>query len=402
MRVCIEASFLGTPLSLSLCSDGSLQWEETNNCDISVFELKDSSSIPLSELVKICGVQNQDLTISNTSHARAFSTLGVSIESVPWYLALGKDQLKITLDRVISTINAISSDQEIIRYTPVYRKCRNFLSSLSRPSIDVPLLRQFVDENTAGLSVTKSIKTLHPESDGLARRIVYDQAGTATGRLTVKEGPSILTLPKSCRSVIRSPRGGTVWEVDYVSLEPRFVMHVMDREPPRDIYEDIRQKVFMGEIDRSAVKTATISALYGSSAGLVSDLTGVGSSAKSIIRRVKEYFQADDLGDRLTAEVSNGVLHNYYGRPLPDMTRGVKVPKLVSYYVQSSCVDTALLGFIRLCDNLKSLDARPMYVIHDAILLDIPAEFESKFLEICSQGIDLDIGHFELGVNKIS
>lgn len=187
-----------------------------------------------------------------------------------------------------------------------------------------------------------------------------------------------------------------------MSLEPRFVMHVMDRTPPRDIYEDIRQTVFRGELDRRVVKTATISALYGSSADLVSDLTGAGSSAKSIIRRVKEYFRADDLGDRLKSEVSSGVLHNYYGRPLPDMVIGEKTSKLTSYYVQSSCVDTALLGFINLCDKIKSLNARPIYVIHDAVLIDVPLGAEEEFLNVCNQGIDLSMGHFELNVNRIS
>jgi hypothetical protein len=402
MRVCVEGSSIGTPKSLAINGDGTFEWGENLECDVCVFGSCDTSSVPIGDLVKICGITHEDLSIASNAQIRAFSSLGVDSEQVPWFFALGSDQFKERLSRVSSLVKDITADQEVSRYLSVYRECREFLMSLSRPHIDPIALRQFVAQCDSGLSVIKSIKSLTPGADGLAPKIVYDQAGTATGRLTVKEGPSILTLPKSCRSVIRSSRGGTIWEVDYVSLEPRFVMHVMDRDPPSDIYEDIRQSVFRGEIERSAVKTATISALYGSSADLVSEITGVGSSAKSIIRRVKEYFRADELGDRLTAQVSGGILHNYYGRPLPDMSKGVKAPKLVSYYVQSSCVDTALLGFSKLCDKLKSLDARPIYVIHDAVLIDVPPGAEKEFLNLCGLGIDIDVGHFELKAIKVS
>jgi hypothetical protein len=122
-----------------------------------------------------------------------------------------------------------------------------------------------------------------------------------------------------------------------------------------------------------------------------------------VIRRVKEYFGAEALGGRLTAEATaSGSLHNYYGRPLPDMTPGTKESKLISYYVQSSCVDTSLLGFIDLCERIKSLGARPIYVIHDALLIDVPSESVEEFLHVCSAGVDLSVGHFELSSNRIS
>lgn len=402
MRACIDKSSLGTPKSLVIDEDGSLEWSDNEGCDVCLFGSTRENCVPLEDLAKIRGISLEGLDIPDPAQSRAFSSLGVDLDSVPWFLAMGRDHFSQRVSRISSAVHNITSDQHINQYLHVYRQCRDFLSRLSRPHINIDALRQFASECESGLSVLKSIKSFTPGPDGLAPHVVYDQAGTATGRLTVKEGPSILTLPKSYRSVIRSPRGGTVWEVDYVSLEPRFVMHVMDREPPQDIYEDIRQSVFRGEIERSAVKTATISALYGSSADLVSELTGAGSSARSIIRRVKEYFRADELGDRLTVEASRGILHNYYGRPLPDMTRGVKAPKLVSYYVQSSCVDTALLGFSKLCEQMKSLDARPIYVIHDAVLIDVPPGAEKVFLDLCSLGIDLDVGHFELKAGKIS
>jgi hypothetical protein len=134
----------------------------------------------------------------------------------------------------------------------------------------------------------------------------------------------------------------------------------------------------------------------------MSDLTGLSHNARSVTRKVKDYFGAEELGRRLAFEMSTGPLHNYYGRPLLDTKRGEKESLLVSHYVQSSCVDTALLGFTSLCEKIKSLGARPIYVIHDAVLIDVPKDSIDSFMSICADGIDLEVGHFELGVNRVS
>lgn len=400
MKVKIDRSQIGTSDHLVAGSDGSLSWERDTEFDLS---FSSGSEASLTDIIRITGSRRPTPELSTPAQVRAFQSLGVDTSSIPWLSALGRDQFSSRVQGIIDTVQDISEDKRLIEYITTYIKCHKFLSDLSRPKIDTEELRRHVAECELGLSVIKTLKSFTPDETGLAPRIVYDHAGTATGRLTVKEGPSILTLPKSCRSVIRSPRGGELWEVDFVSLEPRFVLHVMGRPAPRDIYEDIRQKVFNGELDRKAVKTATISALYGSSADLMSELTGASAPARSVIRRVKEYFGAEALGGRLTAEATaSGSLHNYYGRPLPDMTPGTKESKLISYYVQSSCVDTSLLGFIDLCERIKSLGARPIYVIHDALLIDVPSESVEEFLHVCSAGVDLSVGHFELSSNRIS
>lgn len=402
MRVCIEKSALGTPLSLVINDDGSLEWSDNESCDVCLFGPRDSHCVQMEDLARMCGVSLEGLSVSSTPQSRAFSTLGVDPSSVPWFLAMGRDQFRERIANISTSVCGVTQDPQISRYIPVYKQCRDFLRGLSRPRIDVQSLRQSVSECDSGLSVLKSIKSFTPGPDGLAPRIVYDQSGTATGRLTVLEGPSILTLPKSTRSVIRSSQGGGIFEVDFVSLEPRFVLHAMGKKAPRDIYEDIRTSVFGGELTRKIVKTATISALYGSSAQLMSDLTGLSHTARSVTRRVREYFGADELGHRLSDETGSGILHNHYGRPLPGMRRGEKESLLISYYVQSSCVDTVLLGFSHLCDRIKSLSAQPIYVIHDALLIDVPDSSIDDFMEICAQGVDLEVGHFELGVNRIS
>lgn len=388
-------------MSLVINDDGTFEWNNESQCEVCLFD-RDRCFAPMEDLMKIAGAPMEKLSVPTAAQSAAFTHLGVDPRTVPWYMAMSKDQFSARVQTISQMIQDVFCDTKLSNYVKTYGQCREFLQGLTRPMINSELLRQFAQDTESGLSVIKSIRSFTPGPDGLAPQIVYDQTSTATGRLTVERGPSILTLPKQYRRMIQSTCGGNIWEVDFVSLEPRFVLHVQGKSPPRDIYEDIRQCVFKGELDRRTVKTATISALYGSSSDLMSSLTGAGSTSKSIIRRVVEYFQSDRLGSRLAEETNAGPIHNYYGRPLNEMVRGVKHSKLVSYYVQSSCVDSSLLGFSDLCNRLKSLGARPIYVIHDAVLIDVPQNVEAEFLKVCSAGIDLNVGHFELSANKIS
>lgn len=399
MRVCIDRSALGTPASLVVNDDGTFEWGSAE-CEVCLFD-RDRCDAPLEDLARIAGLSLDGLRLAPEPQERAFGALGVPPESVPWFMALGRGQFKGRVEDISRAVQEVLQDTRLVEYVKTYGQCRKFLKGLARPTIDLETLRRHVSECESGLSVIKTIKSFTPEADGRAPAITYDQASSSTGRLTVSRGPSILTLPKACRDMIRSRQGG-MFEVDFVSLEPRFVLHAMGKPAPRDIYEDIRTTVFGGELTRKVVKTATISALYGSSAALMSELTGLSHTARSVTRRVREYFGADELGRRLATEAGAGVLHNHYGRPLPDLKRGEKESLLISYYVQSSCVDTVLLGFSALCDRMKSLGARPIYVIHDALLIDVPTSSIDRFQEACADGIDLDVGHFELGVNRIS
>lgn len=403
MRACIDKSFLGTPKSLILNEDETFQWGEEKDCDVCVFCGQNPNSIPLEDLAKIINVSLDGLSIAGDAQSRAFSSLGVDLSSVPWFLAIGRDQFKSRISTISKLISSIIRDPDLSKYISIYTQGRKFLFSLSRPSIDPVMLNKISLERDLNLSVLASIKSLTPEEDGLAPRIVYDQSATATGRLTVKKGPSILTLPKEYRSVIRSSCGGKIFEVDFVSLEPRVALNIMGVNPPRDIYEDIRSRTQMSGLTRQIIKQAVISSLYGSSPALLAESLGGQWEALNLIKEVKKYFRVSDMTSRLRSEMSihKNRLHNYYGRPLVHICSSDSDAKLISYYLQSTAVDVALLGFSSLYDKIKSLGVRPIYVIHDALLVDVPKEAETDFFRMCNAGIDLDIGHFELSCNKI-
>ena len=210
-----------------------------------------------------------------------------------------------------------------------------------------------------------------------------------------------MTLPSKNRDILKSSFGGKIFQVDFVSLEPRVMLYAMGKEAEDDIYSDIGKKLFNGEIDRKVVKLATLSALYGSSYHLISEIIGNKEASKNVVRRVRQYFEVERLERGLMQ-----ILHeekqiaNYYGRPLK-----IEDPRgniLISHYVQSTAVDTALLGFSKLMNVLSPLKIMPIYVIHDAVVVDVPMDKIDRFNEICNKGISLPLGEFKFDVTQLS
>ena len=88
--------------------------------------------------------------------------------------------------------------------------------------VNVSNINSYIKETTSGPSVISSLRTFLPDDTGQAKKVRYDQIGTTTGRLTVKSGPAILTLPQKYRDVISSRYDqGKVIQIDFVSVEPR-------------------------------------------------------------------------------------------------------------------------------------------------------------------------------------
>ena len=68
---------------------------------------------------------------------------------------------------------------------------------------------------------------------------------------------------------------------------------------------------------------------------------------------------------------------------------------LINYFVQSTAVDVALYGFTALVKALKHLKrAHPIFILHDALILDVHRSHEEEINAICEPGI-LSIPKFE-------
>lgn len=401
MRVCIESTSLGTQNSLIVNLDGSCEWQQGPvECDAF---LGPDSCVSIESLAQMQGISQETLQISDPAHLRSLESLGLTGVKVPWAMVLGKNRFTARLKKVVKAIQDVTRDPEVVRYVETYRKGNEFLKTLQRPRIDIARMRGHQADVIGGHGPLSTLTSFTPDEKGLAPPIKYDRVSTSTGRLKVVQGPAILTVQKECRDIIASRVGGSIWEVDFVSLEPRVALNVMGIAPPRDIYEGVRERMNMSGVTRPAIKQAVISALYGSSSASLAEALGGRREAQGLIREVKEYFQVSDLVSLARTKMagSSNRLHNYYGRPLIDIKTEDPDAKLISYYLQSTAVDVALLGFSQLLHRISSHGIAPIYVIHDAVVLDVPPGKEDELRRACTLGVDLDIGHFELGAKRI-
>jgi hypothetical protein len=395
----ISKNMLGTPKSLVHSSDGTFKWEDNPKSDYAIGDTE--ALISISEISKLLKV-DVDLEVGSQKQKKAFAELGLNEHEIAWAAALSPQIFYSRLRSIAEEVKKIICAYDNTEYGQTYKECKEFLRSLSRASVNVEKIHSYIENCKSGPSVISSLKSfLPPKGESYASKAVYSQTSTSTGRLVVNSGPSILTLPARNRDILKSSMGGKIFQVDFVSLEPRVMRYVNNQDAPDDIYNDIKDKLFNSEIDRKVVKLATLSALYGSSHRAISEITGNKESSKNVIRRVRQYFDVDRMERGLMR-----ILHeekqiaNYYGRPLR-----IEDPRpniLISHYVQSTAVDTALIGFSRLMKDLTLLKIVPIYVIHDAVVVDVPMDSIEEFHKICNVGIQLPLGQFKFDVTQLS
>jgi hypothetical protein len=297
------------------------------------------------------------------------------IDGVPISKSLPKREFNSYLNRLVDQSWNLVKDCQGKYHANEFMTIRQFLLGLGRCKVDVKRLRDILDKNQAQKS---SVESFRPEVDGLLRKIRYSQTSSCSGRLTVKEGPSILTLRKDLRSLLMSTRtSGNIVQIDFVSLEPRVALSVAGLSPTGDIYENIIHDVLGGDVNRDAAKIATIGSLYGMSAKRMSDVIQSKSMAecRSILRRIRDYFKIPQLDRSLKRDLSStGRILSHYGKEMkPDTDSG---HVLVNRFIQSTASDAAILGFSLLTDTLRNsdIDFDPIFVIHDALIIDVSSK----------------------------
>jgi hypothetical protein len=238
-------------------------------------------------------------------------------------------------------------------YLSIWHKIRTFLDSLQNFDLNV---RKIASES---VNIDALLKHLNNQINGMAR-IEYSTSGTTTGRLIVTNGPNFLTLPREARSCIQSSRkDARIYSIDFTSLEPRVALwEGSDDLGFEDVYASVMQ---MCEVsNRDDAKLATLSTLYGA--------------------RVTGYFGIAQLQQKLDDQANQGIIKNRFGRPLHE---AVKQPRLrVNHYVQSTAAELALLLFADLC--APNPEVRPLVVIHDALIVEVPDASKDKFFSDAS------------------
>jgi len=218
--------------------------------------------------------------------------------------------------------------------------------------------------------------------DGFAQVPHYDNVSSSTGRMSITEGPRILTMPKEARNIFVSRWGteGSLLEVDYNALELRVLAWIQGfNVDTDDAYMWVAQKIDSADTPRHIIKEAILAAMYG-------------MSRKNFALRYQDMPDAVDVYDKvrttlgvldLERRLGKGDFANAFGRRLSDTTARI------SHYVQSSAVDVACDGFMHLVETHPEIV--PCFIIHDALVIDVHNDVLEDIKRACKGGLQVGI-----------
>lgn len=249
-------------------------------------------------------------------------------------------------------------------------------------------------------TILSSLERFKPRK-GFAKVVDYNQVGTVSGRLiTEKSSPNILTLPSRCRKIFESrwQQEGELLYVDFKTLEPRVIRKINGKEAPEDIYLEIADMLDF-EVDRIIIKRGIISTLYGSTS-IISGLSQERSNA--VLEATKRFFDLSGIIKKASYVHDVGCRSNFFGRPIWNIEESQE-NKIINNYIQSTAVDVALSYFSELCEKINLELCKPVFIIHDALILDVHRDYIDACNEIIQTGYTCtQLGYFPVDTNKLS
>ena len=382
MEILVSNKFLGTQHHL-LYDGCNFTWTNVESDNTWRFGF-DKSTRDL-ELISIAAGYSLN-TFEKSSHGRAIrSIIDDRTVSIPWMYVMPKDVFNKQLTDLLDQLWVMINDNSNAYYINQFLSNRELLASLERPHVDIYEIKKVSE---SGDTKSEEVLKFLPESGGnKAPKTTYSQIGSITGRLTVKTGPNILTLKKEHRRIFKSRfENGKIIQIDISSLEPRIALAISGKTVSQDIYKLVGSAIG-GELTREQVKIAVFSCIYGASSWSLSKKLPDNLDAKKIMFEINNFFGIPDLKSRLDNEIkSHGHIKNMHGRVINSKD------SFVNHFLQSSGVDVSFDVFSQIIDRLKraNIDFVPIYVIHDAIVLDIPNYSESLIKEIIKNGFIID------------
>lgn len=367
--IAIDACVLGTEKHLVRMGDGYSWRRDVPPGVWHLSGVRKPGDRCLDTVLKLSHV-NVDLS-PPPQHVAAFRTLS-STEHPPWQKVMHPRAHRGFVDALISQVDVATSDACFGYYTDTWVPEGDVLASLQQARVDVGRVCQLVDDDVGNKHVVASFM---PNVNGCAFPIVYDRFATITGRLTVSSGPQILTLKRDYRDVVvPSAPGNKVVSLDFSALEVRVMLYDLGVEcDNNDVYASFASEF---GLSRDDAKFAVISRLYDiGEHTLGARLNVAGDTLKDLVSRIDMRLNAETLLKRLRLEhATKGYITNKFGRRIVVDEPIDKIFK--NYYAQSSGVDVALLGFSSIVAGLKRAapGVRPLFVLHDALILDVPEQ----------------------------
>lgn len=368
-RFCIDKSVIGTEKHIIVENDNFI-WAESVPRDAWHMTGQYKSQRCLDSLIALSHRSSTKIPEKYILAMSSVLSSSMLTTSIPWQHAMPQKAFRIFFKTLIQETSSIFPELPFSYYNIAWAAGTDVLSSLKSAKINEEEFARVSSIQTQNSTVVESF---NPGRTGYAKRPEYDRFKTRTGRLTVTSGPNILVLDKNFRKIIKSSfDSGTICYLDFRALEARIVLAENGKHAgPGDMYEEIAKQLFDNEITRDIVKTSVISELYGiSRSTLKSKLKTTDKKLDAFIGKIKEHFGIEQLKKRLKEEASIAEkIKNRFGRPL--LVNASQDNLLINTYAQSSGVDVAMLGFDRILKKLGTEGVRPLFVLHDAIILDV-------------------------------
>lgn len=387
MEFVLHKDIFNTPFHFK-CNTSTRQFEKFySNCfdDLLVIAKDDKTK-------KLCNLYGFVFKcFPDEKYRKPFEHLGVSFEKIQWHLSLPLEVYKHEVVNYINYFIEAFNEVDLSYYNNVFLKTEPLFNNFHRAKINNKIFSYLSDLSD---NQDKShLKTFLPYN-GFAERVNYTRLQTVTGRLKHISGPRALNLQKKYRDIVESKHGddGSIWYLDYSSLEPRVLLSLQGKkEIPKDIYSLVADELNL-EIPRAAIKTAILSRLYGAGEdSIINSIKNLVDYPETVIEIVDDYFQINTIKLKLQEQFEQNSckkILNYYDRPI--FCADVDPYKLLNYYIQSTAVDVANLGFSNIVNRINMAELSemisPIFIIHDAIVLDVHNDFEYLIPKICTAG----------------
>lgn len=379
MRVCIHKDVFGTPENL-LLQDGKISWVDSPPNEVFTLGFGQPDDLMHAHLIFPKKIKFSP----DEKYQKAMQMVSKQTKRIPWSLVLPKSAFVKHLQGVLDDLQVILTSDFMGYLDSHFNPNRKLLDNLSIAHVSQA---KFLTAVSGTISNKSVLQTFHPNRLGECQKACYSLTGTKTGRLTIKSGPQILTVKKNLRGMLASRfHEGYLKQIDFTSLEPRIALSLIGKNPPQDIYSLINKEIFSSSVSRQTAKLATICLLYGGGKARMKEITNrKGYELDTIIRRLDDYFGASIVSEKLSQELEDlGYITNFYGRPIrvsQDAPRHV----LYNNFVQSTAVDVALEGFRCIVKKMKDnkMKSVPIFVIHDALLIDVNPEEKEEVERLC-------------------
>ena len=295
-----------------------------------------------------------------------------------------------------NNLNILNKYDQKTNYKENIIKYNNLLHNLQKSCIDLLVYKAFkeIEKNESILNTLKSFKPYNK----FTQKVIYEKYNNVSGRLVVKNGPKILTLPSRYRSILKSRfAAGSVYSIDFSALEPRITAKLSETKSGDDIYEDILE-LLSYNADRSVIKKAVISSIYGANYTSLENLSV--DKSKELFDVINNYFDFKKILEMSTNIDEFGIRRNYFGRPVWNLEEN-RENILINNYIQSTAVDISLLYFSEIVNSTDKIV--PLFVLHDALIVDIDDKNFNDVKEIVEKGyINDKLGHFPLKIEKFN